>query len=95
LNSNLKWLFFLHLRHVSKRTKYEIGLLIILGTLGTFCLNFALANISIIMFAVIGLIEPVIGLSISKLYHKEKLSRIQQWGIAAGVVAAFILSATK
>lgn len=80
---------------VSKRTKYEIGLLIILGTLGTFCLNFALANISIIMFAVIGLIEPVIGLSISKLYHKEKLSPIQQWGIAAGVVAAFILSATK
>jgi len=80
---------------VSKRTKYEIGLLIILGTLGTFCLNFALANISIIMFAVIGLIEPVIGLSISKLYHREKLSPIQQFGIAAGVAAAFILSATK
>ncbi|ACU07744.1 hypothetical protein FIC_01296 [Flavobacteriaceae bacterium 3519-10] len=80
---------------ISSRTKYEVGLLILLGMVGTFCLNFALANISIIMFAVIGLIEPIIGLVISKVYHKEKLSRIQQIGIAAGVTAAFILSATK
>ncbi len=83
------------LKNISRQTKNEIGLLIVLGTLGTFCLNFALANISIILFAVIGLIEPVIGLMISKLYHKEKMNRLQKIGIAAGLAATFILTATK
>lgn len=82
-------------KSISRSTKYEVGLLIILGTAGTFCLNFALGNISIILFAIIGLIEPVIGLAISKLYHKENLTRMQQAGIAVGIMAAFILSATK
>ncbi len=80
---------------ITSRTKYEIVLLIMLGTLGTFCLNFALSYISIVLFAVIGLIEPLIGLKISKLYHKETLSPLQQTGIAVGILAAFILSVTK
>lgn len=80
---------------VSSRTKKEIVLLILLGTLGTLCLNFALANISIFLFAVIGLIEPVLGLTISKLYHKENLTKLQQIGVALGIFAAFILSVTK
>ncbi|MBH1960710.1 MAG: DMT family transporter [Flavobacteriia bacterium] len=83
------------LKNISRRTKYELGLLIILGTTGTFCLNFALGSISIILFAIIGLIEPVIGLGISKIYHKESLTRMQQAGIALGIIAAFVLSATK
>lgn len=85
----------IELKGISSKTRYEIGLLILLGTLGTFCLNFALSNISIVLFAVIGLIEPLIGLTISKLYHKETLSRVQQTGIAVGIIAAFILSVTK
>ncbi len=85
----------IELKRITNRTKYEVGLLIMLGTLGTFCLNFALANISIVLFAVIGLIEPLIGLTISKLYHKETLSPLQQTGIAVGILAAFILSVTK
>ncbi|AYO57716.1 hypothetical protein CO230_06015 [Chryseobacterium sp. 6424] len=80
---------------ISSRTKKEVLLLILLGTLGTLCLNFALANISIVMFAIIGLIEPVIGLTISKLYHKEYLTKKQQLGILLGIAAAFILSITK
>ena len=83
------------LKKVSSRTKYEVGLLIILGTAGTFCLNFALGNISIILFAIIGLIEPIIGLLISKLYHKETLTKMQKIGILVGLTATFILTATK
>lgn len=82
-------------KSITRRTKYEVGLLVLLGTAGTFCLNFALGTISIILFAIIGLIEPVIGLIISKLYHKETLTRMQQVGIAIGIMATFILSATK
>ncbi len=80
---------------MTRQTKYEIAPLVLLGALGTFCLNFALANISIILFAIIGLIEPLIGLAISKLYHKESLNRLQQTGIAVGIVAAFILTLTR
>lgn len=85
----------LNLRNVSSTTKKEIGLLIFLGTLGTFCLNFALANMSIILFAIIGLIEPILGLLISKLYHKERLAQYQKIGIGLGILSAFILSVTK
>lgn len=85
----------LNLRNISSTTKKEIGLLIFLGTLGTFCLNFALANMSIILFAIIGLIEPILGLLISKLYHKEHLAQYQKIGIGLGILSAFILSVTK
>lgn len=85
----------LNLRKISSTTKKEIGLLIFLGTLGTFCLNFALANMSIILFAIIGLIEPILGLLISKLYHKEHLAQHQKIGIGLGILSAFILSVTK
>lgn len=82
-------------KNITPTTKKEIGLLIFLGTLGTFCLNFALANMSIILFAIIGLIEPVLGLLISKFYHKESLSRYQKIGITLGILSAFILSVAK
>ncbi|UJF29664.1 DMT family transporter [Kaistella sp. 97-N-M2] len=85
----------LNLRNISSTTKKEIGLLIFLGTLGTFCLNFALANMSIILFAIIGLIEPILGLLISKLYQKERLAQYQKIGIGLGILSAFILSVTK
>jgi len=83
------------LKNISLTTKKEIGLLIFLGTLGTFCLNFALANMSIILFAIIGLIEPVLGLMISKLYHKERLNQYQRIGIGLGILSAFVLTLTK
>lgn len=83
------------LSRISRRTKYEIALLVILGTAGTFCLNFALANMSVVLFAIIGLIEPVIGLLISTLYHREQLNRLQKIGIGLGVISAFVLSVTK
>ena len=80
---------------ISPRTRYEMLLLVVLGTLGTFCLNFALANMSIILFAVIGLIEPVLGLLISKMYHRENFTKFQKIGIGLGVLSAFVLSLTK
>lgn len=85
----------INFKSISKRTKNEIGILILLGTFGTFCLNFALANMSIVMFAIIGLIEPVLGLIISKLYHKEHLNPRQKIGIAIGIAAVFILTFNK
>lgn len=80
---------------VSRRTKFEIGILVVLGTGGTFCLNFALANISILLFATLALIEPILGLIISKIYHKEKLTPLQYAGVWMGIVAAFVLGLTK
>lgn len=50
---------------------------------------------SIILFAIIGLIEPILGLLISKLYHKENLNPSQMMGIGLGVMAAFVLSLIK
>ena len=85
----------INIKNISSTTKKEIGLLIFLGTLGTFCLNFALANMSIILFAIIGLIEPVLGLMISKLYHKESLNQYQKIGIGLGILSAFVLTLTK
>lgn len=80
---------------VSRRTKFEIGILVVLGTGGTFCLNFALANISILLFATLALIEPILGLIISKIYHKERLTPLQYAGVWMGIVAAFVLGLTK
>lgn len=80
---------------ISRRTRFEIGILVVLGTGGTFCLNFALANISILLFATLALIEPILGLIISKIYHKEKLSPLQYAGVWMGIVAAFVLALTK
>ena len=85
----------INIKNISSTTKKEIGLLIFLGTLGTFCLNFALANMSIILFAIIGLIEPILGLMISKLYHKESLNQYQKIGIGLGILSAFVLTLTK
>ncbi len=80
---------------ISRRTKFEIGILVVLGTGGTFCLNFALANISILLFATLALIEPILGLIISKIYHKERLTPLQYAGVWMGIVAAFVLGLTK
>lgn len=85
----------INIKNITSTTKKEIGLLIFLGTLGTFCLNFALANMSIILFAIIGLIEPILGLMISKLYHKESLNQYQKIGIGLGMLSAFVLTLTK
>lgn len=77
--------------NLSKKTKYEILALIILGTIGTFCLNFAIANISIITFALLTLVEPVVGLIVSKIYHKEEINKLQFIGLSLGLIASFIL----
>lgn len=80
---------------VSRRTKFEIGILVLLGTGGTFCLNFALANISILLFATLALIEPILGLIISKIYHRERLTPLQYAGVWMGIAAAFVLGVLK
>ncbi|QFG53422.1 DMT family transporter [Chryseobacterium sp.] len=80
---------------VSRRTKFEIGILVVLGTGGTFCLNFALANISILLFATLALIEPILGLIISKIYHRERLTPLQYAGVWMGIAAAFVLGVLK
>lgn len=78
---------------ITTRIKKEIIFLILLGTIGTFCLNFAIITTkSIILFAFLGLIEPFVGLIVSKFYHKEKLNRLQLIGILIGLVASIILS---
>ena len=80
---------------ITRRTKLELSILVLLGTGGTFCLNFALASISILLFAALALIEPILGLIISKLYHRERLTPLQHVGIWMGIVAAFVLSVTR
>ena len=74
------------------KTRNEIFFLIILGTTGTFCLNFAITKTSIIVFAFMGLIEPIIGILVSIFYHKEKINKLQFVGLALGLVSSFVLS---
>lgn len=79
--------------NITTRIKKEIIFLILLGTIGTFCLNFAIITTkSIILFAFLGLVEPFVGLIVSKFYHKEKLNRLQLIGILIGLFASIILS---
>lgn len=78
----------------NKITK-EIVFLIVLGTIGTFSLNFAIITTkSIVVFAFLGLIEPIVGLITSKFYHKEQLNNLQLLGIVIGLLASVILSFT-
>ena len=74
------------------KTRNEIFFLIIFGTTGTFCLNFAITKTSIIVFAFMGLIEPIIGILVSIFYHKEKINKLQFVGLALGLVSSFVLS---
>ncbi|MEZ4786332.1 MAG: DMT family transporter [Flavobacterium haoranii] len=80
--------------HVANnKIKQEILLLVLLGTIGTFSLNFAIVTTkSIFVFAFLGLIEPIVGLITSKVYHKERLNKFQFIGICLGLIASFILS---
>ncbi len=75
---------------IQKRTIIEILFLILLGCIGTVCLNFALAKMGIFLFAIIALIEPAIGLTFSKFYYKEKLEFQKILGIFISVVAVII-----
>jgi drug/metabolite transporter (DMT)-like permease len=81
------------MQKITHKTKKEIILLILLGTIGTFCLNFAVSTTkSIIIFAFLGLIEPIVGLVVSKFYHNEKLNKLQLIGIIIGLLASVLLS---
>lgn len=82
----------LTIKKPSPKTQKEFSFLILLETIGTFSLNFALVKTSVIVFAFMGLIEPVIGLVISKLYHREEINKLQFIGISLGLACAFVLS---
>lgn len=84
--------FNFKLKTIDSKTKNEMLLLVLLGTIGTFCLNFAIAHTSIIIFAFLGLIEPIVGLIISKIYHKDKINKLQFIGLSLGLVASFVLT---
>lgn len=77
---------------INNKTKYEIMTLIVLGSIGTFCLNLAITQTSIIVFAFLGLIEPIIGILVAIFYYQEKISRLQYLGLAMGIIASFVLS---
>jgi len=79
-------------KEMDTKTRNEIFFLIILGTTGTFCLNFAITKTSIIVFAFMGLIEPIIGILVSIFYHKEKINKLQFVGLALGLISSFVLS---
>lgn len=83
------------IQNVNSKIKKEIIILILLGSIGTFCFNFAIITTkSIIIFAFLGLIEPIVGLIISKLYHHEELNKLQLVGVLIGILASIILSIT-
>lgn len=74
----------------SLQTSKEVFFLVVLGTTGTFCLNFSIVKTGVVVFAFLGLIEPILGLMISKIYLKEQLNRMQLIGIILGLISAFI-----
>lgn len=77
---------------INPKTRNEVAVLVILGTIGTFCLNFAITQTSIIIFAFLGLIEPIIGLIVAIFYYKEKINKLQYIGLILGLISSFILS---
>lgn len=83
---------FINPKKLSGKTIKELVLLVILGCVGTFCLNFAIMKTDIIVFAFLGLIEPIIGLIISYFYHQERINKLQFIGLSLGLVSSFVLS---
>lgn len=88
LFSNQKFRF----KKPTAKTRKELFFLVLLGLIGTFSLNFAIVKTNIIVFAFLGLIEPVVGLIISRIYHREKVNKLQLIGIGLGLFCAFMLS---
>ncbi len=82
----------INFNNINRNIKIEIILLVVLGVVGTLSLNFAIVNVSIIIFAFMGLIEPIIGLLISRFYYNEKLEIYQIFGICFAMIGAFLLS---
>jgi len=74
------------------KTLREILMLVILGCIGTLCLNFAIAKISIFLFALLALLEPIVGLLFARIYYLEKLETRQIVGLTLSLASSFILS---
>lgn len=82
----------INFNNIDRNIKIEMILLVVLGVVGTLSLNYAIVNVSVIIFAFMGLIEPIIGLLISRFYHNEKLDIYQIFGICFAMIGAFLLS---
>ncbi len=82
----------INFKKINSNIKVEMIMLVVLGIIGTLSLNYAIINVSIITFAFMGLIEPVIGLIISRVYHFEKLKVYQIVGVCLAMIGAFLLS---
>jgi drug/metabolite transporter (DMT)-like permease len=82
----------IHFRKPTSKVQKEMILLVLLGIVGTFSLNFAIIKTNIIVFAFLGLIEPVVGLLISRIYHQERINKLQFIGIGLGLLSATLIS---
>lgn len=80
------------IKNANAKTLREITFLIILDSIGTLSLNFAIAEISIFMFAVLALLEPIVGLIFARIYYQERLELQQVLGISLSLASSFILS---
>lgn len=78
--------------NIEIKTFREIAFLIILGCIGTLSLNFAIAEISIFLFAILALLEPVVGLIFAKIYYKEELELRQILGISLSLASSFAMA---
>lgn len=78
--------------NVKIKTFREILMLIILGCIGTLCLNFAIAKISIFLFAILALLEPIVGLIFARFYYQEQLESRQILGITLSLASSFVLA---
>lgn len=77
---------------IKVKTLREITFLIVLGCIGTLSLNFAIAEISIFLFAILALMEPIVGLIFARIYYQERLEVRQVLGISLSLASSFILS---
>ncbi|MCG2792284.1 MAG: DMT family transporter [Weeksellaceae bacterium] len=77
---------------IKGKTRGEILFLIFLGCIGTLSLNFAIAEISIFLFAVLALLEPIVGLIFVRIYYQERLEFRQILGISLSLTSSFILA---
>lgn len=82
----------IEIRKSETKTFREIIFLILLGCIGTLSLNFAIAEISIFLFAILALLEPIVGLVFARIYYQESLEFRQVLGISLSLASSFILA---
>lgn len=77
---------------IEDKTLLEVLVLVIFGCIGTLCLNYAIAENGIFLFAILAAMEPVIGILFARIYYKDTLEKRQVLGMTLALSSSFLLA---